>query len=225
MARSANSVHSIRNQRGFLSVDFLFAMTMAAVLCMIMFALTTTLSMIEIAQYVAFATARAHAAAHLDQDKQITQAQQKFESYIDDKRFPALAPLFQNGWFSIIPKSLDVRGGGHPTSGSSEASFNDSYGFQQNAMPQTGVRFRFQAKILKMNLPLLGSISDDDDFGTYVTGMLLREPTSKECKAQFEPGARFRTMLDQDGRFRGLYQGGVPKAQQNAYFGLEDNGC
>lgn len=217
----------LKDRRGFLSVDFLFAMTIAAVLLMMSFAFTTTLSMIEIAQYIAFSTARAHAAGHETQEKQALIARKKFEAYQDDKLFPALAPLLKNGWFALDPKTLDIRGGGHPTSGSTGETFDEDYGFDQGsrAVSQIGVRFRMQAKILKMNIPFLGTLSEDDDFGTYVTGLLLREPTSEECRRLFEQNQRFNAILDQDSRFRGIYQGGTPGSKQGAYMPMEDNGC
>lgn len=225
MRRGMNN--ALKDRRGFLSVDFLFAMTIAAVLLMMTFAFTTTLSMIEIAQYIAFSTARAHAAGHVNQEKQAQIARKKFESYQDDKLYPALAPLLKNGWFELDPKTLDIRGGGHPVSGSSGQTFDEDYGFDEGAksVSQIGIRFRMQAKILKMNLPFLGSLTEEDDFGTNVTGLLLREPTAEECRKQFEKEQRFNAILDQDSRFRGIYQGGTPGSKQNEYVPMEDNGC
>lgn len=215
----------LRDRRGFLTIDFLFAITMAAALIMIMFAFSTTLSMLEIAQYIAFSTARAHAPAHLNQEKQVQLATDRFEAYQDPNRFPALAPLLKNGWFTLEPKSLEIRGGGKATAGSGEATFNEEYGYQQNAMPMTGVRFRFEAKILKMNLPFLGRVTSEEDFGTFITGFLIREPTTEECKKQMRPEARFKAILDQDSRFNAIYSGGVPSSKKTAYFEMEDTGC
>lgn len=214
----------LRDRRGFLTVDFLFALTMAAGLIMMMFAFTTTLTVLEVAQYIAFSTARAHAPAHLTQDKQVNLAEQKFESFQDPQRFPALAPLLKNGWFEIEAKSLDIRGGGTATAGSGEKTFNGQYGYQENAMPQTGIRFRIRAKILKMNLPFLGRLTNDEDFATYVTGFLIREPTTEECRKQLKYTARFQEIMNQDSRFRGIYSS-VPNSKKDAYFEMEDSGC
>lgn len=216
----------LNSERGFITVDFLFAMTMAAVMIMMMFVFSTTLTVIEISQYIAFATARAHAPAHKDQETQVRLARQKFESYQDSKRFPALAPLLKNGWFNIETRTLEIRGGGVPVPGAGgDTDFNDQYGYRKEAMPQTGIRFKLQADILKMNLPFLGRITEDSDFSTYVTGFLIREPTTEECRKQIEREGRFEAILDQDSRFRQIYHGGVPKSTQTAYFALEDNGC
>lgn len=209
-----------------LSVDFLFAMTMAAVLCMMTFAFATTLSMIEIAQYVAFSTSRAHAAAHEDQQRQVALAEGKFNSFTKAGVFPALSPLLSNDWFELDPTSLDIRGGGQGMAGGGSSTFNEEYGFEENSIPQTGIRFRFRAKILKMNVPLLGALSEEDDFGTWVTGLLIREPTSEECRKSFETNIRFTALkkLDRHNRFQRAIS--IPGARADqAYFPMEDNGC
>ncbi|MBX2987979.1 MAG: hypothetical protein KF802_08775 [Bdellovibrionaceae bacterium] len=212
----------LKDNRGILSVDFLFAMTMAAVLCMMMFAFTTTLAMIEITQYVAFSTARAHAAAHEDQDRQMALGQAKFNSFNNSKLFPALSPLLGNGWFEIDPKSLDIRGGGR-----GGATFDEDYGQgAQDALPHEGVRFRFHAKILKMNLPFMGAITDEEDFGTWVTGFIFREPSAEECRKTMEVGIRYQAIkkLDRMNRFERAVSIPYSKGDQ-AYFPMEDNGC
>lgn len=212
----------LRSEAGFLTVDFLFAMTMAAVLVIMMFAFTTTLTILEIAQYIGYSTARAHMAGHKNQQRQEQLATQKFESFQDPTRYPALAPLLTNGWFEIDLKSLEIRGGGK---NSVDGSFNEQYGYEENAMPQLGIRFRLQASLLKMNLPLMGQVTEDSDFGTYVTGLLIREPTVDECRSQLKKSARFDTMLNQDSRFKSLYGGAVVGVKQGTYFEMEDTGC
>lgn len=215
-----------RNQQGFLVVDFLFAITMAAVLIMMMFAFSTTLTMMEITQYIAFSTSRAHMAAHKNQERQVALGTEKFNSFTDPHRFPALAPLLLNGWFEIDKESLEIRGGGtEAVAGSGERTFNEEYGYQTDAMPQTGVRFRMRSKILKMNLPLMGRVTEDDDFGANFTAFLIREPTDKECREHMQADKRFKAILDQDSRFNQIYSGGVPASKRTAYFPMEDTGC
>lgn len=210
----------LRNRQGFLSVDFLFAMILAAVMCMLMFAFTTTLSMIEIAQYIAFSTARIHAAAHETPEIQQQLARAKFESYKSARLFPSLSRLLTNDWFDMDSKSLEIKAGG------SSGTFNSDYGFEPDRLPQTGVRFRLQAKLLKMNLPFMGSIDRDDEFSTRLTGFIFREPSAKECRDQMTYEARFRTILNLDPRFNRLIgdQRQVD-SPQTSYFPLEDNGC
>lgn len=218
----------LRDRRGFLTVDFLFAITLAAAMIMIMFAFTTTLTVFEVAQYIAFSTSRAHSAAHKSQDKQITLGEQKFDSFSDPQRFPALAPLLKNGWFEIEAKSLEIRGGGAGNYGTSDKNFNEIYGYHENSMPETGIRFKLHAKILKLNLPLLGRVTNDEDFSTYVTGLLIREPTTEECMGQMGAEQRFKELKRQDSRFNGLWSNQKPQpvpSNTNAYFPMEDQGC
>ena len=226
MARTKQ--RSRRNQGGFLTVDFLFAITMAAGLCMLMFAFATTLSMLEISQYIAFSTARAGIAGHLDEDHQIAAAQAKFASFADPGQFPSLAPLLKNGWFQVDAKSLDIRLGG--TGGTNGTDFNSDYGYETNALPQQGVRFRFHAPIMEIHLPFLGSIEDADSFGANITGLLFREPTQSECQGSMVTNVRWTAIkaLDSSNRFQKAlttvmsYQG---HPSDNDYFGFEDNGC
>lgn len=212
----------LRNQRGLLTVDFLVAMVLAFGLIVLTFAFATTLTVIEIGQYIAFATARAHAPGHLTQEKQIQLARQKFESYLDPKTFPNLAPILRNGWFEVDAKTLDIRGGGKSSTGA-DATFNEDYGYTQDMLPQIGIRYRLQANILKLNIPFAGNIRQDDDFGTFITGLLLREPTSEECRQQMQADQRFRAILDLDQRFRRIDP--ANPVVDNAYFAMEDNGC
>lgn len=230
MMKQRPKFHPLTNNRGILSIDFLFAMTMSALLCLMMFAFTTTLSMIEIAQYVAFSTTRAHAAAHQDQARQVATATNKFKSFSLPANFPSLSVLFNNGWFELDQKSLDIRGGGQGSASSSGGlNFNEEYGTAGN-IPQYGVRFRFNAKILKMNIPLLGEIADDDDFGTWVTGLMIREPTTEECTKSMAMSVRYQAIkrLDTQGRYQRAINGvqangGHPNDRD--YLPLEDNGC
>lgn len=209
----------LRNNRGILTIDFLIAMTLAFGLVIMMFAFATSLTMIEVAQYMAYSAARAHSAAHLTQEKQVQMGKQKFESYLDKKKFAGLAPLLRNGWFDVNAKTLEIRGGGKSGMGSGDTTFNSDYGYRQNALPQMGVRFKFQAKLLQLKLPLVGAIDGDDEFGTFITGLMLREPSTEECKNQMQMEQRFKAIKALDGRFS------TNAVVDTAYFPMEDNGC
>lgn len=225
------SKRTLSNRRGFLSVDFLFAMAICGVMCMLMFAFTTTMSLIQIAQYIAFSTARTHAAGHLTQEKQFNQATAKFKTFSDERSFPGLAPLLRNGWFELDAGSLAVRGGGTLSSGSGGGDFNVDYGFVNQRLPQHGVRFIFRAPVLKFNIPLVGKVQDEEDadFGTFITGLLLREPTSQECTEQMRESVRFRAIRELDSRYGEIYGSGMYGGRHNpgtsSYFAMEDNGC
>jgi len=206
----------IRNSRGFLTAEFLFSLILCAGLCMVLFALNFSLSMAEVAQYIAFSTARAHAAAQYDQATQTQKAKEKFAELINH---PALKPLFNNAngnsWFKL--SGLDIRGGG-----ASGADFADEYSYIENRIPQVGVRINFTASVLNMKIPFLGSTSKDpngEGFTAKVTGLLIREPTQEECM-ELQVKGRYSAILNLDPRYKVL--GGKGERQ---YVPLEDNGC
>lgn len=205
----------MQNSRGMITAEFIFALVLSAGLCIVLFALNFTLSMAEVAQYVAFSSARAHAAGHIDQDKQEQLAKEKYKSLLNA---PALKNLFSNGaegWF-ILSAEPDVRGGG-----STGRSFTEYPNQIDDRVPQVGVRFDFQPRILNLKLPFLGSTSEDPDagFSTKITGLLIREPTKKECW-ELQVRQRYKEILNLDSRFRIL---GAPG--ENKYVPMEDNGC
>lgn len=218
MEERRRALKPLQNSRGMITAEFIFALVLSAGLCIVLFALNFTLSMAEVAQYVAFSSARAHAAGHVDQDKQEQLAKEKYRSLLNT---PALKNLFNNGaegWF-ILSADLDVRGGGP-----SGRSFEDYPNFQTpdgDRVPQVGVRFDFQPRILNLKLPFLGSTSEDPDagFSTKITGMLIREPTQKECW-ELQVRQRYKEILNLDSRFRILGASG-----ENKYVPMEDNGC
>ena len=205
----------IRNSRGFLTAEFLFSLILCAGLCMVLFALNFSLSMAEVAQYIAFSTARAHAAAQYDQATQTQKGKDKFAQLIN---LPALKPLFNNpngGWFKL--SGLDIRGGGN-----SGSDFGDEYTYVENRVPQVGVRINFTASVLNMKVPFLGSTSSDangEGFTAKVTGLLIREPTQEECM-ELQVKARYSAILNLDPRYKVLGGRG-----EGDYFPMEDNGC
>ena len=199
-----------------ISADFIFALVLCVGLCIVLFSLNFTLSMAEVAQYIAYSAARAHAASHIDQDKQKQMGENKFKELIDN---PVLKPLFNNpsgGWFKLV--GLEIKGGG-PNGG----SFGDEYPKNENRVPQVGIRFKFIPKLLDRKMPILGSTSEDgngESFSANVTGFMIREPNMKECQKQVEERYNLILALDPEGRYKQLGE-----AKKDRYFPLEDNGC
>lgn len=204
----------IRNERGFLSADFLFAIIIASGLCIVFFSLTFTLSMVEVGQYIAYSVSRAHSASHKTQDDQVATAKAKFASFQKNK---VLRPLFSNGWFEIT--KLDIRGAGE-----TGKNFNDRYpeGKSDLSMPQVGIRLNFEANILDRKITLLGSTNSGEGFKAFLTGLMIREPSAKECFDQIRK-ARYNAILklDPSGRFEKV----AGTASEKDYVPMEDNGC
>nr|WP_295901594.1 hypothetical protein [uncultured Bdellovibrio sp.] len=206
----------LRNSRGFLTAEFIFSIVLAAGMCIVLFSLKYTLSIAEVAQYIAFSTARAHAAAHVDQDKQEQLAKDKYKELLNN---PVLKPLFNNpdgGWFKLSAEP-EIRGGGQKGN-----SFED-YGSSStpDRVPQVGVRFDFQPRILNLKVPFLGATTEDPDagFSARISGLLIREPTATECM-DLQVRRRYDAIIQLDSRYGILGASG-----KNKYVPLEDNGC
>jgi len=209
-----NPAAMLKNSKGFLSTDFLFSIVIASCLCAVFFSFSFTLSMVEVGQYIAFSVSRAYSAAHKTQDDQEKAAKAKFTSLQKNK---VLAPLFSNGWFEI--GNLDIRGGGD-----GDKDFSDRYpkeDSQVRGVPQTGIRLDFEARILDIKVPLLGPTDPGQQgFKAFLTGLMIREPTAKECRDQIK-NQRYKAILDLDSRFSKIAGPG----SQRDYVPMEDNGC
>ncbi len=193
----------LKNQKGILTLDFIFAILLMFVFSAILFGFTITFSAIEIAQYATFASARAHFAAHKNTDEQQKMGRDKFERLIKDRQ-SILGTFFRNGWFTLE----DVR----------IADFNGDYETDTSKDSATfiGARSVFTANILSMNFPLLGSTTEDD-LKANISSYLMREPTEEEC-SQFvrERFERIKTLKE------GFGQGFV---RSESYAVMMDDGC
>ncbi len=209
-----NPLVILDSSKGFLSADFLFSIIIAAGLCVVFFSLTFTLSMVEVGQYIAYSVSRAHAAADKTQDDQESAAKAKFASLQKNK---VLRPLFSNGWFEI--GNLEIRG-----AGVKGKDFSDRYPRQASntiGVPQVGIRLSFEAKILNIKIPMLGPTDPEGKgFKAFLTGLMIREPTAKECRDQIK-NERYKAILNLDKRFEKI----AGAASEQNYVPMEDNGC
>src|ERR1700761_6449685 len=99
----------ITNQNGQMTIDFIFGLVLMAGFAAVLFALSFTLSVSEIAQYVTFAAARNYYAGNLTLNDQVTAGKAKYASLLGNK---AIKPLFSGNWFSL---SKDVTLGASTT--------------------------------------------------------------------------------------------------------------
>lgn len=168
----------MKNQRGFVTTEFLFAIIIAFGMTMLTFAMTYTLSTVEVVQYIVYSSSRAQAAANFDMDAQKKEAQLRYGKLANN---PVLAPLFKNGWFEISTAAqIEVRSGEGDTF---ERDYPAGGGSTRTSPTYQGVRTKFIARILEMRIPLLGKVTpeDDDGFVTKISALLIREPSQKEC--------------------------------------------
>jgi len=74
---------------------------------------------------------------------------------------------------------------------------------------------------LDLKIPLLGPTDPDGNgFKAFLTGLMIREPSSKECRDQIR-NQRYKAILELDKRFDGIAGTG----SQSDYIPMEDNGC
>lgn len=200
---------TISNQGGLITVDFLFAIVLGFSMSAILFAMTFTLTVVEVAQYVTFAAARAHTAGNSSVDAQKNAAKEKYASLISNSAF---GPLFRGGWFEISKKDeLDIR------SGTNGETFRTDYKSSPENRPVfTGVRAQLTAQMLDMKLPMVGKTSDEEGgFKTKILTILIREPNEDECRNFIDKRAAAIRSLESS-RFSNY---------KERYYAMEDNGC
>lgn len=163
----------LNNQRGLITIDFLFAFVLVMGFATILFALTITLVVVEVTQYATFTAARNYYASHINV---IEQNRQAFNKYQQITGHPVFAPLYNNGWFQIDDE---------PFVGDATQIFPN---YQQSGINPNqfwGVGTHFVAHMLDFQIPFYGSTTNmdtqDGGFRTFIASYLGREPTVNEC--------------------------------------------
>lgn len=203
----------MKNQRGMITVDFLFAIVLIMGFTTLLFVMTFTLSVASVVQYVTFAAARTYGVAHLDRALQEERGQAKYRELT---RHPVLRPLFSNGWYKVNP---EANVGDHTeiiTEYQEAASEKNQF---------WGVGTDFVAMVLDFQIPFYGSTAPDGDgsgsgFKTYMGSYLGREPTAAEC-INFVAG-RWRAIR------RLAVSSGAPYSTgttEDGYYPMTDDGC
>lgn len=204
----------MKNQSGFIVTDFIFSIILASAIGVLLFSVSYSLVVVEITQYVSFSAARAHLAGNKDPDQQKDKARRKYDALVTGKG--PVASVYSNGWFEVAKSAaIDIRGG--PTA--------DNRTFQTDLAGEErptrnwfmGVSVPLTIKLMEFRMPLLGSTTSENEggFKTRLNSMLIRDPSSKEC----------RDFMDSR---RAALQA-LPSAQtyfdQGSYVPMEDNGC
>jgi hypothetical protein len=191
-----------RNQSGFLLIDFLFALLLGTGFAAVVFAISYGFSMVEVAQYIAFSSARSFLGANVSIDAQREAGQAKFDKLT---KSTYLATVPNSPFFEIDPPEFDDHG--------------EIYGYQPQSNGDSsrfvGARMRIQVNILAFNWPLLGSAGSESEFEAFITAFPGREPTFDECRSFIEQ--RFELIRQLDTRFS--------TANTQNYIPMWDNGC
>ncbi len=189
----------LKNQKGLLTLDFVFASTLIFALSAVIFSFGITLSVVEVVQYMSFASARNYSLAHQNEDRQRERGEQKFQELATN---PIFDTMVEFGWFEV--GQVDIR------DFNSEFSPDISY----DSSNFIGARIPFSAPILYKKIPMVGSTaSDPDAFQANVQSFLAREPTFEECRALISQRAQQMSTL------------GFSQIDINAVVTLMDNGC
>lgn len=201
----------MKSEAGFITMDFLFAIVITFGMSIVLFAMTYTLSVVEVTQYITFSSARAQAAGNKDVQTQIEEAKKRYTKLMNDRR---VSSIFGTGWFEVSPVAqLDVRSG--------ETNFAQDYPSSATGSTRevySGVRTNLHARILEMNLPLLGKLGEDDAMTLRVNSFLIREPSAQECRDFMRQKADAVWNID-DNRFAKFRPPSTPSTV------WEDNGC
>ena len=197
-------MNNIKSQAGLLTIDFIFASILVGGFFAILFSLMLTLSVVEITQYITYATARVYYTSHWNPELQQKLAAEKFKQLTED---PAISPFFKNGWFEL-------------TGGPGIKDWNELYPQDpgEDSGNFIGSRITLSAKILEFRIPLIGETSTlDNAFSANVASYLNREPTSTECLEFFSNENRFEAIKNLDSSYRDTNVG--------EYVVVSDNGC
>ena len=157
----------LKDESGSLAVDFTFGLSLAFISMGIFFAMTFTLSMISLSQYVAYASSRTYYAGHLTPDLQQNRAYQKYATMLNTEPFKTLLNAQGSGWFELKFVSAGVSPSFQPQDSLGRDIFE-------------GTTLNFTADILDMSFPFIGG-STDGPFTTQVHSFLGREPSTSEC--------------------------------------------
>lgn len=192
-----------RDQAGFLLIDFIFALLVSVGFAGIVFVISYGFSLVEVAQYMAFSTARTYLGGHLSEDAQRQAGMTKYEILAGDPIFGRVA----SGNFIEVVEPPILR------------NHADTYGYQEVAEGDSsrfvGARMQIQVNLFAQSLPLLGSAGEPEAFRAFITAFPGREPSVEECSNFGEE--RLQRIISLDPRFN------VVRPDQYANF--QDNGC
>lgn len=201
----------MNNQRGVITVDFLFSIVLILGFSGLLFVLSFTLSVASVTQYITYAAARSYSVAHIDKETQEKRAQAKYQELINN---PVMKPLYTNGWYEI-DGSVTVGDQSKVVPGWEDPSGVNEF---------WGAGTSFTAKVLDFHIPFFGSTTDDGNggsgFKTYLSSMMGREPTEAEC-IEFT-AARWTAIRNLQ------VSGGTAYSQgtgTNGYYPQTDDGC
>ena len=164
-----------RSQKGFLTLQFMMGFVLVAFFMMLFAALSLTLAVSEMVQYMTFSASRALFLGHGTLEKQESQAREKYRAL---KTSPGFGAFFQErlGWF-VITDDLQR---------DQSMGLNTHFAVEDGS-PHLffGVWTPFQARMLALENPFFGTTTEDTQtaFQTRIGSYLGREPSVRECES------------------------------------------
>lgn len=194
-----------KNQKGILTIDFIFSFAMVMGLFQIFYVLTFTLMIAHVTQYMTFAAARVYSAGHLDEETQKSQAEAKFNQLMTES---PIASFFRG---QFVLSNFEAN------------EFNDLTPRERWRQLYAGTRVLFQSNILDFNVPFLGRTNTElegDAFRATMSSFLYREPSAAECFQFIQD--RGQAILRLESKYERARSSGFNPAQIGLF---ADNGC
>lgn len=200
----------LKNERGIITLDFVFAIVIAFGFSSIFFALAITLSMVEATQYIAFASARSYLAAHETKSLQKQTGENKFREIM---AYPAFRALLNPSWFQVSP----------PTIGSFNEEYRDYQPTTEDSETFEGARVPIIAHLLNLKVPFLGPTVTESSTGkANISSYMGREVSTEECRVNFN-AKRFQFLRAVNFGGGTPYNNGATNSVDAAL--ITDNGC
>jgi hypothetical protein len=220
-----NSFNILKNNRGVLTIDYMFSFMLVSGFLLLIITLSATLSVVEVTQYITYASARNYFAANISEAEQKSSAARKF---MELKNSDVLAPLYRGGWFTL--NDDDVIIDYNIAQKYPQFSGYDNASVQFNPEGKNlfhGTVALFNAKILAFQIPFFGSTktnasgqdTEESSFSSYIGSYLGREPTFDESNRFNQQRWQFIKSLSQTE--------GAPYSQagnDQRYVVINDNG-
>ncbi|AZZ35371.1 hypothetical protein CIK05_00650 [Bdellovibrio sp. qaytius] len=222
------------NQSGFMTAEFLFAFTMVIGAGVLIFALTFALTTVEIAQYIVWSAARAHAVGNKTAEDSVKAGETKYNNLT--AAFPLLTGNGSDSpWFKM-PKSTekddffvgDISDMMKKKDGAIDKT-NAAEPGGEVRHPWIGVESSIELKLLSgLTIPFLGKVTESPaEFKFPIRGLLFRHPSTQEClefyKNRFSQGVK--VMPEENGGSQATAWKSLSGSADSAYSPMEDNGC
>ncbi len=215
MRKSNKHKIKILNQKGQLTLDFLFAIVLILGISTLLSALTFALTFTEIIQYVSYAGARSYLAGDTIPNNQIKAAEDKVTGLLK-----ALPFIGAKDWVQVTNRKAD-----------NFKSNYDGQGVDVFRNQFTGYRIDFKLPILGLKIPLLGPAitppgggqtgAQPEEFKATVSSYLMREPTTDECMRY--NNNILKALVNLNGAY-GSALSNVSNGPEN-FVAINDNGC